>query len=177
MKTVERKQTVANALGWRVCQTVCFVFATVLVLRNVIVSQKYFFVFGCYWVDLTGGRETILSILTETVVFRVFLANSGIECTDSRSNLVIVIFHIVTEHHNLCDVQETAILRIDKALLHAVGLRLYTFVVVFFLNLNESQWQTVYKDGNIWAVVVAVLTTTSHFRGNLECIVPIEIDR
>ena len=138
MKAVERKQAIANTFGWCVCQTVGLVFTAVLVLRNIVVAQKYFFVFGCYWIDLSCSGETILSLFTETVVLRVSLADSGIESTDCWSHLIVVIFHVVTEHHNLCDVQETTILRIDKALFHSLCLCLYSLVVVFFLYLNES---------------------------------------
>ena len=177
METIERKQTVTNTLGWSICQTVSLVFTAVLILRHIVVTQKDFFLFGRYLVNMPCSRETILSLLTETVVLCILLSDSGIESTDSWRNLIIVIFHIVTEHHYLCDIQEATVLRIDKTLFHTVCFRLYAFMVILFLYLNESQWQTVYKNRYVGTVVVAVLAATSHFCGNLECVIPIEIGR
>ena len=138
MKAVERKQAIANTLGWCVCQTIGLVFTAVLVLWDIVVAQKYFFVFGCYRIDLSCCGETVLSFFTETVVLRISLADSSIKSTNGWSNLIVVIFHVITEHHYLCDVQETSILRIHKTLFHTLCLCLYSLVVVFFLYLYES---------------------------------------
>ena len=111
METIERKQTVTNTLGRSICQTVSLVFTAVLILRHIVVTQKDFFLFGRYLVNMPCSRETILSLLTETVVLCILLSDSGIESTDSWRNLIIVIICVIFKKRRYCGLTKRCFMR------------------------------------------------------------------
>ncbi len=132
-------RTLMLLVGCGIGKAICFVLTAVLVLRHIAITQQDFLLLQGYLPNMAFYGETILSFLTETVVFGVFLTDCGIKSTDSWSYLVVVVFHIVAEYHNLGKVKKTPVFGIYEALFHTVGFRQYSFVIVFFIYFDKSQ--------------------------------------
>ena len=76
---------------------------------------------------------------TEAVKKQLFIATGRIERTLDRFHIVIIVLHVVGEHHNLCDVGEPTEYLFGKPLIHTSMLCNDAVPVVWFLHFNECQ--------------------------------------
>ena len=96
-----------------------------------------------------------------------------------RHTILGVVLLVVGEHHQLGDIQETTKLLVGHALVHAVSFGQNAVLVVGYLHLDKSQWQTVHKASDVGTeIVAAVLILASEFGGAMPIIVVriVEVD-
>ncbi len=119
--------------------------------------------------------------LAEAVERRSFVSASAIKRALNRGNSAhVVVFHIVGKNHQLRNVVESSCFFIRKPkIILALSFRGNAFFVVRNLNLNVSQWKTVYKQSNVRAEQFRVFVfrrivfyiVAREFRSNMKSVV------
>ena len=95
-----------------------------------------------------------------------------IECPLNRNNTThSVIFHIIRENHQLCNIQKSPKFFIRKSLLvHSLAFCNHTAVIIRLLYFNKYKWKSIYKQCNIRSKFILV-TLTGELGGKMICII------
>ena len=101
--------------------------------------------------------DKVFVLLSKYIKESLFLCCAAVERTLYWHSVIVVVFLIVGEYHQLCEVEETPEATPTHALVDALSLGKNALMVIGFLDLNKSQRKTIYKTGDVWAEVVVCL--------------------
>ena len=109
---------------------------------------------------------------SETVERCRLFCRRTIECPLNRNNTThSVIFHIIRENHQLCNIQKSPKFFIRKSLLiHSLAFCNHTAVIIRLFYFNKYKWKSIYKQCNIRSKFILV-TLTSELGGKMICII------
>ena len=95
-----------------------------------------------------------------------------IECPLNRNNTThSVIFHIIRENHQLCNIQKSPKFFVRKSLLvHSLTFRNHSTMIIWFFYFNKYNRKSIYKQCNIRSKFILV-TLTSELSGKMICII------
>ena len=80
----------------------------------------------------------VFILLSKYIKESLFLCCAAVERTLYRHSVIIVVFLVVGENHQLCEVEETSEATPAHALVDALSLCKDSFMVVWLLDLDKS---------------------------------------
>ena len=151
IETGMSEQRSQHSIGRRVFTNVKGIFLCSFDCNQVVVHQNGFFDVG-----VNRANRTMYSriFFTKTVKEQLLIAAGCIERTFDWFHIVVIVLHVVGEHHNLCDVGKPTKYLFGKPLVHTSMLCNDAIPIVWFLHFNECQRQTIDQQCNIRAKLI-----------------------
>ena len=98
----------------------------------------------------------------------------------NRNTVVVIIFLIVGENHQLSDVDKASECPVGHSPVDSVSFSKNPVVIIRFLNFNEGKRKPIHKTSYVWTeTVTSVRILTGKFRGNVPLVIVsiLEIDK
>ena len=115
-------------------------------------------------------REVQLLFFPKVVEHRGVVRWAGIEGSLNGLRRTILILHVVGEHHQLCDVDETTEAGIPETGDDTVAFGQNPFAIVWFLDFNEEKGHTVDQQGDIRPEFIVTILV-GQFGDDMEAVV------
>ena len=148
-------------------------------MDNLTVVIRQYFLFCCLvnllvWIIAMVWSNFLSAwvFLTEAIEWRIRTCACTIECPlygyDTTQRIV---FHIITENHQLGYIDEATELLIRKSLfVHPCAFCQHTTMIIWFLYFYKAKRQSVYKQGNVWSKLILTILA-GKLCGKMECVV------
>ena len=98
----------------------------------------------------------------------------------NRNTVVVIIFLIIGENHQLRDVDKAPECLVGHSLVDSVSFSENSIVIIRFLDFNEGKRKPIHKTSYVWTeTVTGIRIFTGKFRGNVPLVIVsiLEIDK